>query len=110
MWASSFVLAWQSTDGDAERWRLGGVHAANAGLNVLWRYFFFHFFHRRWPDLALIETVPFLASILVLVFVAGQFDARAAWLISPYLVLGAFATVRIAAIVSFNAASRRLRV
>ncbi len=107
MWAISFVLVWQTTGGDAARWRLGGVYAANAGLNVLWSYLFFH---RHRPDLALIETVPFLASILVMVFVAGRLDARAGWLIAPYLAWVAFATVLNAAIVRLNAASRSVRV
>lgn len=75
-------------------------------MNVLWSYLFFH---RQRPDLALFETAPFLTSILVMMFVGGRLDARAGWLIAPYLVWVVFATVLNAAIVRLNAASRRIR-
>lgn len=107
LWAVSFVLAWNASADDFVRLRLGGVFAANAGFNVLWSYLFFT---RRRPDLSLIETVPFLASIIVILFVTAPLDPRAAWLNVPYLVWVAFATALNATIVKLNRASRSYSV
>ena len=103
LWAASFVLAWTATTDPAEHLRLVGIYAANAGLNVFWSYLFFT---RHRPDLALIETVPFLASIAVILFAAAPLDASAAWLTVPYLLWVAFAACLNAAIVRLNSASR----
>lgn len=103
LWAVSFVLAWEATASDGERLRLSGVFAANAGLNVLWSYLFFH---RRQPRSALLETIPFLASIVLMILVAGALDPRAGWLLVPYLLWVAFATILNAKIVSMNDVSR----
>lgn len=97
--AVAFVLAWARTTSDGERWRLAGIFALNIGLNALWSALFFRL---RRPDLALIEIVPFYASIVLVFLVVRGLRPGAEWLLLPYLLWVAFATVLNREIVRLN--------
>lgn len=92
------VLAWNASRPPL-RTQIMGLFALNALLNVLWSELFFNF-HR--PDLALIETVPFWASIIVLMVAVGRVSRRGAWLLAPYLAWVSFASVLNLTIVRLN--------
>jgi tryptophan-rich sensory protein len=98
--AFAFVVSWDQLPSAGARWRLFGVFAANAGLNTFWSFLFFG---RRRPDLALIEIVPFIGSIVLLMVTVAPLDRRAAWAFVPYLCWVTFATVLNIAIVRRNA-------
>jgi translocator protein len=72
---------------------------AQLGLNAWWSLLFFGL-HR--PDMALIDIVVLLATILAFVFVARRHSALASWLFVPYAVWVSFATALNYAIVSLN--------
>jgi len=66
---------------------------------VLWSELFFNL-HR--PDQALIEVVPFWASIVALIVAVGALSRRGAWMLAPYLAWVLFAGVLNLAIVRLN--------
>ena len=96
----AFVLSWEQLPSGLARLRLFGVFAINAGLNIIWSLLFFG---RRRPDLALIEVVPFIGSIVLLMVTVAPLDRRAAWAFVPYLLWVMFATVLNVYIVRHNA-------
>ena len=94
------VKAWRAAADRRTRERLLVLFAVNALLNVLWSELFFGL-HR--PDWALWETVPFLASIAVLIAAVRPLSRAGAGLLTPYLAWVAFATVLNLAVVRLNA-------
>ena len=101
-WAG--VLAWTAAPDDAARWRIGVLYAVNMVFHALWSPLFFTL---KRPDWALIEA-PFLwFSVLALVIGLAPLSALAPWLLAPYLVWVAFATVLNAVIVRMNAPFKR---
>ena len=94
------IMAWRAAPAGRARGRILVVFAANALLNVLWSELFFHF---RRPDLALMETVVFWASIIVLMAAVWPLSRSAAWVLAPYLAWVTFASVLNLAVVRLNA-------
>ncbi|PPQ32299.1 TspO protein [Rhodoblastus sphagnicola] len=86
--ATAGVIAWNDAPDAATRAGLIEILAVNALLNLAWSPLYFKL---RRPDWALIELVPFWASILALIFYCGGFSPRAAWLLCPYLAWVSFA-------------------
>ena len=96
--AIALVLAWRTPG--AEHTMLLGIWVTNAILNVTWSVLFFRL---RRPDWALWEVVPLWLSIVWMMVAAGRLDARAGWLLVPYLAWVTFATVLNRAIIARNA-------
>ncbi len=94
------IMAWRAAPSGRIRGRILMLFAANALLNVLWSELFFHF---RRPDLALMETVVFWASIIVLMAAVWPLSRSAAWVLAPYLAWVTFASVLNLAVVRLNA-------
>ncbi|HEY0205698.1 MAG TPA: TspO/MBR family protein [Acetobacteraceae bacterium] len=94
------IMAWRAAPAGRVRGRILVLFAANALLNVLWSELFFHF---RRPDLALMETVAFWASIIVLMAAVWPLSRPAAWVLTPYLAWVTFASVLNLAVVRLNA-------
>jgi tryptophan-rich sensory protein len=94
------IMAWRAAPSGRARSRILVLFAANALLNVLWSELFFHF---RRPDLALMETVVFWASIIVLMAAVWPFSRPAAWVLVPYLAWVTFASVLNLVVVRLNA-------
>ena len=92
------VLAWNASR-LPRRMQVMAIFALNALLNVLWSELFFNL-HR--PDQALIEVVPFWASIVGLIVAVGALSRRGAWMLAPYLAWVLFAGVLNLAIVRLN--------
>ncbi len=99
MIAVAGVKAWRSAQNRRARERILVLFAANALLNLLWSELFFGA-HR--PDWALLETVVFLASIVVLIAAVWPLSRAAGWLLLPYLAWVTFASVLNLAVVRLN--------
>jgi len=100
MIAIAGVKAWRAAEGRRARERILVLFAANALLNVLWSELFFGL-HR--PDWALLETVVFWLSIIVLIAAVWPLSRTAAWLLAPYLAWVTFASALNLAVVRLNA-------
>ena len=90
-WSVIFALAaWAYVR--ARRAGAGGglvvAYVVNGVLNAGWTGLFFGL-HRI--DLALFEVVPLWLSVLAMLLLARRHDARAAWLLAPYLAWVGFA-------------------
>ena len=94
------VRAWRRAATQAQRRRMIGLFVANAVVNVLWSYLFFHL---QRPDWALLEVGFLWSSILALVIVLGRIDRTAGALITPYLCWVSFASFLDWTIVTLNA-------
>ncbi len=95
--ATAAVLAW--LNGPGERDIVAWAFAVNVILNIAWSWIFFRL---RRPDWAFIEVVLFWLSIAALILVCGRIDARAGWLLVPYLVWVSFAAYLNLTIVRLN--------
>ena len=103
-WAG--VLAWSHAPDDAARWRIGVLFGVNMVFHALWSPLFFTL---KRPDWALIEAPLLWLSVLALVVGLAPYSSLAPWLLAPYLVWVAFATVLNAVIVKMNAPFGRER-
>jgi len=87
-WAYAAALAWSAAPDGETRTLVSLVFGVNAVLHFAWSPLFFKL---RRPDWALIEIVPFWASIVALILVVAPLSAKAAWLLAPYLAWVTFA-------------------
>jgi tryptophan-rich sensory protein len=97
--ALSALLALQKTAPGAPRRNLLALYGLNATLNVLWSLLFFRF---QRPDWAVIEVVPFWASICVLILATARVSRPASGLLVPYLAWVSFAAALNLAVVRLN--------
>ncbi|QMW21671.1 TspO/MBR family protein [Sandaracinobacteroides saxicola] len=97
-WAWSAVTAWRAADAATQPWVLI-LYGLNAALFFAWSPLFFKL---KRPDWALLEIIPFWASILALILFTAPFAPKAAWLIAPYLAWVSFAAVLNWKIVQLN--------
>ena len=95
----SGALAWRAARTVGQRRLIVSLFAVNALLNVLWSELFFNL---RRPDWALIETAPFLLSIVALIAVLAPISGLSARVLIPYLLWVAFATLLNLAVVRLN--------
>jgi translocator protein len=86
--AAAGVVAWESAENPAARFRLVVLFLINGVLNLLWSPLFFKL---KRPDWALYELLLFWLSILVLIVAVTQTSSFAAWLLAPYLAWVTFA-------------------
>ena len=98
--AVAAVRAWARSNDRISRQNLLVALLLNATLNVTWSLLFFRL---RRPDWALFEVFFFLASIILLIIVAGRRDRLAGWLLVPYLVWVTYATTVNYGVVYLNA-------
>ena len=87
MMGVAFALVWHSTNIDKEKAMF--LFYVQFALNLLWSFLFFYF---QSPGIALIEIVLMLAFILLTTNAFKKIDARAAYLMVPYIAWVSFAT------------------
>lgn len=81
-WAVAAVSAWRAApDSRSADWLIG-LFALNGFLNVGWSLLFFRM---QRPDLALVEVVFLLASVVALILACRRHSRLAALLLLPYL-------------------------
>ena len=66
------------------------VYGINFFLNILWSVLYFGL---KNPLIALFEIIALLVSIIAMIQVSYKIDKKAAYLLIPYLLLVAFATI-----------------
>ncbi|KQP18250.1 TspO/MBR family protein [Pseudorhodoferax sp. Leaf267] len=98
--AAAAVLAWEACPAGPSRRRLLAAFALNALLNIAWSWLFFTL---RRPDWARIEVVLLVASVALLIVLAGRLRPLAGWLLLPYLLWTGFAGWLNHAVVQLNA-------
>ena len=86
--ATAGVIAWNDAPDARTQSILLTLFAVNGVLNLLWSPLYFTL---RRPDWALIELVPFWASVLALILFCAGFSPRAAYMLCPYLAWVTFA-------------------
>lgn len=98
--ATAAVLAWEACPNALQRRRLLLAFLINALLNIAWSWLFFSL---RRPDWARIESVVLIASVALLMWLAGRQRPLAGWLLLPYLLWVGFAGWLNCAVVRLNA-------
>lgn len=98
--AAAAVLAWEACPKRSHRRVLLLAFLANALLNIAWSWLFFTL---RRPDWARIESVVLIASVALLVLLAGRQRPLAGWLLLPYLLWVSFAGWLNCSVVRLNA-------
>ena len=99
--AASGVAAWRAAPDRASREWLLALFVLNGFLNVFWSLLYFRL---KRPDWALMEVGFLWLSVLVLMLVLGRYSRKATWLLLPYLLWIAFASVLNWATVQLNGA------
>ncbi len=87
--ALSLYFAWTNCS-QAQRPEVALVFGANFALNVLWSFLFFKL---RNPSLAFAEIILLLLSILAMIIFTHKIDKKASYLLVPYFIWVAFASV-----------------
>lgn len=98
--AAAAVLAWEACPSRSQRRGLLLAFLANAVLNIAWSWLFFSL---RRPDWARIESVVLIASVALLIALAGRQRRLAGWLLLPYLLWVMFAGWLNCSVVRLNA-------
>ena len=98
--AAAAVLAWEACPSRSQRRWLLLAFVANALLNIAWSWLFFTL---RRPDWARIESLLLIASVALLILLAGRQRPLAGWLLLPYLLWVGFAGWLNCAVVRLNA-------
>ena len=79
-----------NSEDNEEKENIIAVFSANFIFNILWSFLFFYM---RNPLLAFIEIFVLLASILLMIFVAGKINKVSGYLLVPYLLWVCFALI-----------------
>jgi translocator protein len=85
----SLYFAWINSD-KKEKGKIALVFGINFVLNILWSILYFGL---RNFKLAFVEIIILWISILTMILVVRRIDKKAAWMLVPYLVWVAFASV-----------------
>lgn len=86
----SLYFAWTHSKNKNERKKVALVFGINFILNILWSVLFFGL---KFLKLAFVEVIIFWFSILVLILFTRKISKKSAWLLVPYLIWVAFASV-----------------
>jgi benzodiazapine receptor len=87
--ALSLYFAWTSSKKDQKK-TIAWVFGINLILNIVWSILFFGM---RNPRAAFIEIIPFWISIAVMMIATWKINKKASWLLLPYLLWVAFASI-----------------
>lgn len=90
MIALSLYFAWTESKNKEQKKKVALIFSINFVLNILWSVLFFGL---KMLKLAFIEVIIFWFSILVLILATRKITKKSAWLLIPYLLWVAFASV-----------------
>ena len=96
---AAIVSAWRAAPTPGVSDRIVALFALNAFLNITWSMLFFRL---QRPDLAFIEVLLLLLSIMALIGYCGRYSKNSALLFTPYLLWVTFAAALNWAIVDLN--------
>ncbi len=86
----SLYFAWTSSRNKKQKTQVALLFGINFILNILWSVLFFEL---KLLQLAFIEVIIFWFSILALVLFTRKINKASSWLLVPYLIWVAFASV-----------------
>ncbi|MBS3089781.1 tryptophan-rich sensory protein [Candidatus Pacearchaeota archaeon] len=87
--ALSIYFAWTKAK-KGEKKKLAAIFGINLAANALWSYLFFELQNSL---LAFIDIVVILITIIMIILFAGRIDKKSGWIIAPYLIWVAFASI-----------------
>lgn len=86
----SLYFAWVNSKNKEQKKKVALIFGINFILNILWSVLFFGLKYTR---LAFIEIILFWISILTMILITRKITKKSSWLLLPYLVWVAFASV-----------------
>lgn len=87
--ALSLYLTWTKSE-KKDKKKIITLFGINLVANALWSYLFFGI---RNPFLAFLDILLILITIFPMIFLARKIDRKAGWMLAPYLVWTAFASI-----------------
>lgn len=88
--AFSLYLAWIYSKNKQEKKKVALIFGINFILNILWSALFFEL---KLLQLAFLEIIIFWLSILAMIFITRKINKKSSWLLIPYLIWVAFASI-----------------
>jgi benzodiazapine receptor len=86
----SLYFAWMNSKNKEQKKKVALVFAINFILNILWSVLFFGL---KLTQLAFFEIILFWFSILAVMLIVNKISRKSSWLLVPYLLWVAFASV-----------------
>ena len=86
----SLYFVWTNSKNKKEKKQVAWVFAINLILNILWSFLFFD---QKLLSLAFTEIIIMWISILAMIIISRKINKTAAWLLVPYLLWVAFASI-----------------
>ena len=93
----SLYFAWTCSKGKSQKIKVAFLFGINFVLNILWSVLFFGL---KLPKIAFIEVILLWLSILAVILGVNNISRKSSWLLLPYLVWVAFASI-LTALVAF---------
>jgi tryptophan-rich sensory protein len=93
----SLYFAWTCSKGKSQKIKVAFLFGINFVLNILWSVLFFGL---KLPKVAFIEVILLWLSILAVILGVNNISRKSSWLLLPYLVWVAFASI-LTALVAF---------
>jgi len=86
----SLYFAWINSKNNYQKKKVAIIFGINFILNVLWSVLFFGL---KQTQIAFVELIIFWLSILVMILVTRKISRKSSWLLIPYLIWVAFASI-----------------
>jgi len=86
----SLYFAWTNSKNKLDKKKVILVFGINFILNILWSVLFFGL---KMLQLAFVEVIIFWFSILAMILITRKISKKSAWLLVPYLIWVAFASI-----------------
>jgi translocator protein len=86
----SLYLSWISSKNKKQKKRVGLLFGMNFILNILWSILFFEL---KFTKIAFVEIILLWLSILAIILGVNDINKKSSWLLLPYLVWVAFASI-----------------
>jgi len=86
----SLYFAWINSKNKKQKNKVIFIFGINFILNILWSILFFEL---KLLQLAFVEIIIFLFSILAIILITRNISKKSAWLLLPYLLWVAFASI-----------------
>lgn len=86
----SLYFAWTNSKDKLDKKKVALVFGINFILNILWSVLFFGL---KMLQLAFVEVIIFWFSILAMILITRKISKKSAWLLIPYLLWVAFASI-----------------
>jgi tryptophan-rich sensory protein len=86
----SLYYSWIGTKNKKQKKMVGLLFGINFFLNILWSVLFFEL---KFPQIAFFEIILLWFSILAIIIGVNKISKKSSWLLLPYLIWVAFASI-----------------